>query len=70
MIRPALAAAVDTALGALRLGWLVLTSRGRLRGAYWRWRWETAFGAGVPPKRALRAGLLHYARWVGAMDRL
>ena len=69
-VRPALAAVIDTWLGGLLLLWQVLTARGRFKGAYWTWRWEPAFGAGAPPKGELRAGLLHYARWVGAMSRL
>ncbi len=35
---------VDTLGGLWELGVLVVRSRFRLRGPYWRWRHETAFG--------------------------
>jgi hypothetical protein len=47
-------------------------SRFRLRSGYWRWRAETAFGAGPQPRptrwRRARA-VLEYGRWVHRMKR-
>jgi hypothetical protein len=51
-----------------RLGFL---SRFAFRGAYWSWRWHTAFGRGEPESRAeLLAAALRYGRWMGRMRRL
>lgn len=49
---------------------LAALSRFRMRGAYWKWRMETAFGAGAPKSRlaALRA-MLEYGAWVYEMRR-
>ena len=52
------------------LGW---ATRFRLRGGYWRWRMETAFGADRakwPPAAERRRAALEYGAWVGAMRRL
>ena len=50
---------------------VVLLSRGRLRGRYWLWRHETAFGGGPRISRiALARSVWAYARWVGRMHRM
>ncbi len=61
---------VDSVCGLARLGALVAMSGFRLRGAYWTWRWHTAFGAGPEPRgwEKVRA-IVHYARWVHRMRR-
>lgn len=70
MIRSAVRAIVETALGLVGVGVLVVRSRFRLRGPYWQWRWHTAFGRGEPSKRELIRGTLEYARWVYQMRRM
>lgn len=60
---------LDTLLGVLDLAWMVLTAKGAWNGRYWRWRRQTAFGRGLPPRGELIRGLLDYARWVHAMRR-
>ena len=49
------------------LGW---KTRFRLRGRYWSWRMETAFGtdpARMPPAAERRRAALAYGAWVGRM---
>jgi len=63
--------AIDTLLGLGRLGLLVGASGFKVRGAYWTWRWHTAFGAGPVPRglerwRAIGA----YARWTHRLRRM
>ncbi len=60
-------------IGAL---WVLMTllvaSKGRVGGAYWRWRMQTAFPGGVHPgglMGALREGM-GYARWAWRIRRL
>lgn len=60
-------------LGAL---WVLLTllvaSKGRVRGAYWDWRMQTAFPGGEHPHGlwgAMREGM-GYARWAWRIRRL
>ena len=51
---------------------LAVRSRFRLRGAYWRWRDETAFGgdpAARPPLGQRLRAVLDYGRWVYRMKR-
>lgn len=55
---------LETLGGCVELCRLVVLSRFRLRGPYWSWRWQTAFGRGVPPRGELIRGLLEYGRWV------
>jgi len=61
---------LDASIGFLRLG---LATRFRVRGAYWRWRHETAFG--LDPARhpgrweAIRLAI-DYAAWTTRMRRL
>lgn len=51
----------------LRLGFL---TRFRLRGAYWQWRMDTAFGRGMPRSRLeLLRSVLDYGRWAHRMRR-
>ncbi|MCC6285638.1 MAG: hypothetical protein IT439_10135 [Phycisphaerales bacterium] len=60
----------DTLMGLVRLGWLVVRARGGARGAYWRWREATAFGAGAPGRAGRARAIREYARWVHRMSRL
>lgn len=51
----------------LRLGW---ATGFRLKGRYWRWRLQTAFGpTGRPPGPWAREAA-DYALWAGSMRRL
>lgn len=60
----------DALLGFLRLG---IATRFRVRGPYWRWRMETAFGLD-PALRPSRARMIRlafeYAAWTTRMRRL
>ncbi len=58
---------VSGLLGLFAVG---AATRFRLRGRYWQWRDETAFGRGRPPAGELRAAALDYGRWTRAMRRL
>ena len=63
----------ETLGGLWELGWLAVKTRFRLRGAYWRWRQETAFGRdpSLRPSRWQRlCAILDYGRWVYRMKRL
>ena len=62
---------------ALRGAWNLLllgfATRFRLRGKYWSWRMETAFGADRskwPPAHERRRAALEYGAWVGSMRRI
>lgn len=56
--------AIDTLLAAFEFARMALLARGRLRGAYYAWRWHTAFGAGLPATRGeLVRGLIEYGAW-------
>ena len=58
--------------GCWELMLLAIRSRCRLRGAYWRWRHETAFGtdpAHQPSRWAQLRQVLAYGRWVHEMKR-
>lgn len=57
-------------LGSWELLRLALVSGFRLRGPYWNWRWQTAFGRGVPPRAELLWATLRFGRWAGRMRRL
>ena len=60
----------DAFLGFIRLGF---STRFRVRGAYWRWRHETAFGndAARHPGRIETIRLaIDYAAWTTRMRRL
>lgn len=60
----------DTLGGIWELARLGFITGFRFRGAYWRWRFHTAFGRGVPNSRweMIRA-VLAYARWIHRMRR-
>ncbi len=62
----------ETLGGLWELFLLAARSRFRVRGRYWRWRYETTFGgdpAARPPWwRRVRA-VLDYGRWVYRMKR-
>ena len=63
---------LDTLGGLWELMRLGARSRFRLGSAYWRWRYETAFGndpAARPPRRQHIGALLDYGRWVYRMKR-
>lgn len=61
---------LDTLGGLYELLRLGAISGFRFRGAYWRWRIETAFGQGFPRSRLeLVRATLAYARWVHRMRR-
>ena len=56
-----------------QLARLAVLSKFKLRGAYWKWRADTAFGTDVGrmPSRAARLlAVLDYGAWVGRMRRL
>lgn len=58
---------IDTIGGVYELLLLAVKTRGRLRGRYWMWRYETAFGtdeARMPPRRGRFRAILDYGRWV------
>ena len=62
--------AIRGAWNLFLLGW---ATGFRLRGRYWSWRMETAFGADRakwPSAAARRRAALEYGAWVGAMRRL
>jgi hypothetical protein len=62
----------DTLGGLWELLVLVVRSRFRLRGPYWRWRHETAFGARTtarPTRWRQLSAMLGYGRWVHQMKR-
>lgn len=57
--------------GSWELFRLAARSRFRFDGAYWTWRWHTAFGRGAPASRSeLVWAALRYGRWMGKMRRL
>ena len=63
---------VETVGGVWELFLLAVKSRFRLRGPYWRWRFETAFGtdpSARPPRRQRLRAVLDYGRWVYRMKR-
>jgi hypothetical protein len=56
-----------------QLARLAMVTRGKLRGRYWTWRHETAFGTdpSCMPGFAERVGaVLRFGHWVGRMRRL
>jgi hypothetical protein len=42
---------------------MAIVARFRLRGPYYTWRWETAFGRGVPPRGELVRGMIEFGAW-------
>lgn len=52
---------------------LTVITRGRVRGRYWRWRQETAFGTDpsrMPSVSQRVAAVIRFGHWVGRMRRL
>jgi len=61
----------DTIGGVYELARLALLTRFRFRCDYWRWRFQTAFGRGLPASRIELANrMMRYARWTHRMRRL
>ena len=62
---------LGAAATALRFAW-ALFRRGRLtrRGAYVRWRWQTAFGRSSPGREEALADAIGYAAWASKMRRM
>jgi len=63
---------LETIGGVWQLLLLALKTSCRLRGKYWRWRYETAFGsdpARLPSRSARLGAMLDYGRWVHRMKR-
>ena len=61
---------LDACIGFLRLA---IATRFRLRGAYWRWRMETAFGTDrskCPDRKQMVRLAIEYAAWTTRMRRL
>jgi len=59
--------------GLWNLALLGAKTRFRLRGRYWTWRMETAFGADRskwPSGAERRRAAIEYGAWVGAMRRM
>ena len=69
-MRPAIRHAHDTLRGLWCLLSMAAATRFRMRGPYWSWRRETAFGsdpARWPAARERRRAILEYARWAGRL---
>ena len=63
---------LDTMGGFWELFKLIITNGFRLRGHYWRWRYETAFGtnpANQPGRFERFRAMIDYGRWVYRMKR-
>ncbi len=61
---------LDTIGGIYELARLGVITRFNFRGAYWRWRMETAFGQGMPESRwEIFRAVLNYGRWMRRMRR-
>lgn len=62
---------LDTLRAILALTRLAVSSKFRLRGKYWKWRDETAFGSGPSISRWSRwHSMLEYGAWVARMRHL
>jgi hypothetical protein len=60
----------DTCRALLALARLGVQTRFRMRGAYWRWRTETAFGTDpsrMPPRGERIRSIIEYGAWVHRM---
>ena len=60
----------DTCRALLALARLGVQTRFRMRGAYWRWRMETAFGTDasrMPPFGERMRSIIEYGAWVHRM---
>ncbi|PHQ81201.1 MAG: hypothetical protein COB69_04615 [Phycisphaera sp.] len=62
---------IETIAGCWQLLRLLILSRFRLKGRYWVWRNETAFGTGKPTQRSetIKAAL-DYGRWMARIRKL
>lgn len=61
---------LDTLGGCIELVRLGIITGFRMRGPYWTWRTQTAFGRGWPKTKGEQlASILEYARWVRRMRR-
>ena len=72
MHRERMSKMIETLGGIWQLVLLALKTRCRLRGLYWRWRYETAFGsdpAKLPSRWQRWRATIDYGRWVYRMKR-
>lgn len=72
-MRFAIGHAIATLRGLCCLLSMAAATRFRMRGAYWSWRRETAFGSDLsrgPSARERRRAILEYARWAARMRSL
>ncbi|MCW5755911.1 MAG: hypothetical protein KIT54_01595 [Phycisphaeraceae bacterium] len=53
----------DLPLALYELARMAIVARFRLRGAYYTWRWQTAFGRGTPPRGELLRGMIEFGAW-------
>lgn len=53
----------DLPLATYELARMAIVARFRLRGPYYTWRWQTAFGRGTPPRAELLRGLVEFGAW-------
>jgi hypothetical protein len=62
---------LDTLWAFYELARLFIITGGKLKGAYWTWRWQTALGNnhGKTRTELLRA-MIEYGRWVAKMRRI
>ena len=63
---------LETIGGLWELLLLAIKARFRLRGPYWKWRYETAFGnkiAARPSRLHQLKAMLSYGKWVYRMKR-
>lgn len=63
---------IETIGGVWQLFVLGVKTRFRLRGPYWRWRYDTAFGSDpqrFTTRRERFFAMLEYGRWVHRMKR-
>jgi hypothetical protein len=58
---------LDTFWGLYELLRLGVVTRFRLRGRYWRWRHETAFGRGTPGRMSMVRAAIRYGAWAHRM---
>jgi len=61
--------ASEWVLGSLELLRLAALTRFRFKGPYWRWRMETAFGRGEPPRGEMLRAAIKYGAWARRMRR-
>lgn len=59
----------DLPLAAYELVRMAIVAKFRIRGAYYSWRWQTAFGRGTPPRGELIRGMIEFAAWANRTRR-